>query len=122
MDDWKAKKPAFATLAVPGSVWLIAFFLVPLGFVWVMSFGEKSGIIDIIITWTPANYVRALETIYLEIVWKSVWISLLTTALCLAISFPIAFAISFARDRWKPILLLIVILPFWINLLIRTYA
>jgi spermidine/putrescine transport system permease protein len=34
----------------------------------------------------------------------------------------VAFAISFARDRWKPILLLVVILPFWINLLIRTYA
>ena len=47
---------------------------------------------------------------------------LLAGALCLVLAFPVAFAISFARDKWKPILLMIVILPFWINLLIRTYA
>jgi len=122
MDDWKAKKPVFATLFAPGSVWLTAFFLIPLGFVWVMSFGEKSGIIDIVISWTPDNYLRTIETIYLQIIWKSVWISALATGICLLLGFPVAFAISFARDRWKPILLLVVILPFWINLLIRTYA
>jgi spermidine/putrescine transport system permease protein len=38
------------------------------------------------------------------------------------ISFPVALAITFAPERWKPILLLLVILPFWTNLLIRTYA
>jgi spermidine/putrescine transport system permease protein len=40
----------------------------------------------------------------------------------LVISFPVALAITFAPERWKPILLLLVILPFWTNLLIRTYA
>jgi spermidine/putrescine transport system permease protein len=122
MDHWTSKKSVFATVFLPGTLWLLLFFLVPLAYVWLMSFGEKSGIVDIVLTWTSANYLRALESIYLEIIWKSVWISALATALCLVLSFPVAFAISFAQDRWKPLLLLIVILPFWINLLIRTYA
>ena len=42
--------------------------------------------------------------------------------LCLVIAFPVAFGISFAPPRWKPVLLLLIILPFWTNLLIRTYA
>ena len=42
--------------------------------------------------------------------------------LCLLTAYPIAFGICFAPERWKPLLLLLVILPFWINLLIRTYA
>ena len=122
MDSWRTNKAVFATVVTPGSVWLLVFFLVPLGFVWVMSFGEKAGIIDIDITGTLDNYARSLEAVYLQIIWKSVWISALTTALCLVVAFPVAFVISFAEDRWKPILLLLVILPFWINLLIRTYA
>src|SRR5687767_2057157 len=69
-----------------------------------------------------ANYVRALDPLYLDILWKSVWISALATVLCLILAYPIAFGICFAPNRWKPLLLLLVVLPFWINLLIRTYA
>ena len=46
----------------------------------------------------------------------------MTTFLCLVVAFPVAFFITFAPDRWKPLLLLAIILPFWTNLLIRTYA
>ena len=46
----------------------------------------------------------------------------LATLICLLIGYPVAFAIAFAPARWKPVLLLLVILPFWINALIRTYA
>jgi spermidine/putrescine transport system permease protein len=58
----------------------------------------------------------------LQIIWKSVWVSVLATAFCLLLAYPIAFGICFAPANWKPLLLLLVILPFWINLLIRTYA
>src|SRR5439155_1519664 len=68
------------------------------------------------------NYIRSFDPLYLEILWKSVWLSVLTTALCLVTAYPVAFGICFAPERWKPLLLLSVILPFWINLLIRTYA
>ncbi len=122
MESWKTNRFVFWVMSLPGTFWLLVFFLVPMSLVWIMSFGEKTGILTIDITWTLENYIRSTETVYLEIIWKSVWVSALATIACLLIAYPIAFAISFAPNRWKPWLLLAVILPFWINLLIRTYA
>ena len=122
METWRRNPLVFWIFLVPPTIWLAAFFLVPLGLIWVFSFGEKRGLVDIEITWSLANYVRALEPLYLQIIAKSLWMAGLTTAICLVVAFPVVFAISFAPPRWKPILLLLVILPFWTNLLIRTYA
>ncbi len=122
MESWRKHPLVFWVFALPGTFWLFVFFLAPLGFIWLMSFGEKRGIVDIEITWTLANYLRAFEPVYLGIIWKSVWISVLVTLLCLVIAYPVAFAIAFAKPKWKPWLLLGVILPFWVNMLIRTYA
>lgn len=121
-ESWRKNPGVFWFLALPGTFWLVVFFLVPLALVWLLSFGEKSGIVDIEITGTLSQYSRAMDPIYLQIIWKSIWISALATLVCLITAYPVAFAISFAPRRWKPILLLLVILPFWINLLIRTYA
>ncbi len=106
---------------VPG-LWLAGFFLLPLAFVWVLSFGEKQGLVAVDIVWTADNYLRALDPLYLGIVAKSLWIAALTTVICLAVGLPVALGIVFAPARWRPLLLLLVILPFWTNLLIRTYA
>ncbi|MFQ5467846.1 MAG: ABC transporter permease, partial [Kiloniellaceae bacterium] len=56
------------------------------------------------------------------IFWKSIWMAGLATVACLIVGYPIAFAIAFAPDRWKALLLLGLMVPFWINILIRTYA
>ena len=122
MDSWRRNPLVFWIFSIPPSLWLAVFFIAPLALVWVMSFGEKRGIVDIAITGTLENYWRALDPLYLQIFAKSFWYAGLTTAICLAVAFPIALAITFASPRWKPVLLLIVILPFWTNLLIRTYA
>ncbi|NIM27767.1 MAG: ABC transporter permease subunit [Gammaproteobacteria bacterium] len=122
MDSWRRTPLVFWILGIPPSVWLIAFFLAPLALVCAFSFGEKRGIVDIAITGTLENYWRALDPLYLQIFAKSFWFAGITTAICLVVAFPIALAITFASPRWKPVLLLIVILPFWTNLLIRTYA
>jgi spermidine/putrescine transport system permease protein len=128
LDNWKDNSKVFWILAAPGTFWLVFFFIIPLGFLFVMSFSSKA-IVDGQMSITEydyftglANYIRSFEPIYLVIIWKSIWISVLTTALCLVLAYPIAFGICFAPERWKPILLLLIILPFWINLLIRTYA
>jgi spermidine/putrescine transport system permease protein len=122
MDSWRKNPLVFWALNLPPSFWLIAFFLVPLGLVWVMSFGEKRGVVDIAITGSLDNYARALEPLYLQIFWKSIVMAGLATAICLVVGYPVAFAIAFAPARWKPPLLMAVVLPFWINILIRTYA
>ena len=108
---------------MPGTFWLVAFFMFPLGIIWALSFGEQISLTETEITGTLEHYIRALsEPVYLKIIWKSIWMSALATFFCLLIAYPIAFLISFLRGRWKMILLAAVILPFWINLLIRTYA
>jgi spermidine/putrescine transport system permease protein len=122
VDSWRANLRAFWTLGTPGTFWLLVFFLVPLAYMFGISFSEKISITENAFTGTLANYIRAFDAVYLQIIWKSIWISVLATAFCLLLAYPIAFGICFAPDKWKPLLLLLVILPFWINLLIRTYA
>ena len=122
MDGWRDRPQVFWTFFLPPTLWLAAFFLAPLALVWGFSFGEKRGLVEIAINGTLENYARALDPLYLGIFGKSFWFAGLTTLICLAVALPVAVAITFASPRWKPILLLLTILPFWTNLLIRTYA
>jgi len=98
------------------------FFTLPLAIMWVYSFAERGpqGQIEYAVSF--ANYIRAVEWIHLGIIWKSIWTAAIATAITFAIGFPLAMGIAFAPPKWKNPLLLMVILPFWTNLLIRTYA
>jgi spermidine/putrescine transport system permease protein len=120
--SWTKAKAVFAAALGPPLFWLVLFFLVPLAIVWAYSFGHNVGLTDIAITGTFKNYVRAVEPLYLKIFIKSAWVAALTTGLCLVIGFPVALAITFASEKTKTWLLLLIMLPFWTNLLIRTYA
>lgn len=122
MEDWKRQRGLFAAVGLAPTLWLLLFFIVPLAIMWAFSFGTNEGLTTIKITGTFGNYARAVEPLYLEIFGKSVAVAALTTAICLFVGFPIAMAISFASAKWKPWLLLLIMLPFWTNLLIRTYA
>jgi spermidine/putrescine transport system permease protein len=122
MENWRQNKLAFAVLALPPTAWLVIFFTVPLIIMWVYSFAERGpqGQIELAVNF--ANYLRAVEWIHLGIIWKSIWIAAITTVITFAVGFPLAMGIAFAPQKWKNPLLLLVILPFWTNLLIRTYA
>ncbi len=120
--SWKSARGIFAAALALPLFWLVVFFLFPLGIVWLYSFGENRGLTDIALTGTLSNYLRALEPLYLKIFVKSAGIAALTTGLCLVIGFPVALAITFAPPKAKGWLLMFIMLPFWTNLLIRTYA
>lgn len=118
----RQQRLAFLATALPPIAWVVVFFLAPLAIVWAYSFGQNQGLTEVDISGTFANYARALEPLYLQIFAKSVFVAGLTTLLCLVIGFPVALAITFASERWRAWLLLLIMLPFWTNLLIRTYA
>lgn len=120
--DWRRAKAGFAILLGPPLAWYLLFFVVPMAVVFAYSFGSNVGIADIEISGTFANYARALEPIYLSILAKSLAFAALATLICLVAGFPVALAISFATPTMKSWLLIGVMLPFWTNLLIRTYA
>lgn len=122
MRDWKEDKRFFwATMLLP-TFWFVAFFVIPMAMVWAYSVGENQGPVDVAITGTFKNYAKAFSPEVLKVMWDSVWISLLTTLICLVVGFPVALAMTFADEKQKAWLLLLVMLPFWTNLLIRTYA
>jgi spermidine/putrescine transport system permease protein len=121
-ESWRRAKAVFATLAVPPVFWLVAFFLAPLAIIWAYSFGDNKNLVEIAIDGTFANYAHAITPLYLGIIAKSFWFAAVTTVFCLIIGFPVAVAITFASEKTKVWLLLLVMLPFWTNLLIRTYA
>jgi spermidine/putrescine transport system permease protein len=121
-DDWRGARGVFAVLLAPPVLWLLLFFIVPLAVIWGYSFGENVSLTEIAINGTFANYARALKPLYLAILVKSIGMAALTTLVCLIVAFPVAIAITFASNRAKVWLLLLVMLPFWTNLLIRTYA
>jgi spermidine/putrescine transport system permease protein len=117
------RRVAGAILVVPGAAWLVLFFLVPLGIIFVVSFGSR-GPLDKIVFDAPSldNYRRALDPTFLPTLWNSLRYAFATTVLSLAIGYPVAYWISRYGGRNKALLLVIVMLPFWTSYLIRTYA
>jgi spermidine/putrescine transport system permease protein len=122
MQDWKTDKKSFWAVSSAPLAWTLLFFILPMLFVWLYSFGTNQGLTDIEISGTLDNYKRATEWLYVSIFLKSLAVAALVTLICLVVGFPIAMALTFASEKWRPWLLLAIMLPFWTNLLIRTYA
>lgn len=121
-ESWRREPRVFFALGLPQGLWLLAFFLIPLAGIFLLSFSEKTGLISHELTFTFENYLRVLQPVYLGVFAKSLLIAALATLICLGVGFPVAFAIAFAPPHLKLPLLIAVTLPFWINILVRTYA
>jgi spermidine/putrescine transport system permease protein len=111
-----------AGLLTPVTIWLGLFFLAPLLLVVVYSFGVSGVYGGITIGFNPANYLKVLDPLYLEIIGRSFVIAALTTLLCLVLGYPLAYFITFRGGRWKTALILLVMIPFWTSLLVRAYS
>lgn len=122
LEDYKQQPKVFAAFALPTLIWLLLFFVAPLGIIWLYSFGENVSLVDIETTWTLDNYARIFQPEILELLRRSLWIAGIATLICLVIAYPVALLIATASPNAKPWLLLLIMLPFWTNLLIRTYA
>jgi spermidine/putrescine transport system permease protein len=109
-------------LASPAIAWLIVFFLLPLAFVAVSSvLSRGTGGVPVPPA-TLGHYVRTL-TVFDGVLWRTLAFALLSTGLCLALGYPLAYFIARRRDpRVRMVLLFLVLLPFWTNFLVRTYA
>jgi spermidine/putrescine transport system permease protein len=114
----------------PPLLYLLVFFAIPSLIMLLASFrtpGEFGGLAPLVedghVTLNADSYVRFFtESIYAEIFLKSVVYALITTLFCLALAYPLAALIARSSKRYRDLLLLLVILPFWSNFLIRVYA
>lgn len=111
-----------AGLLSPVAFWLGLFFLVPLLLILAYSFGTSGVYGGITLGFNPANYLKVFDPLYLEIIGRTLVIAVLNTLLCLALGYPLAYFIVFRGGRWKHTLILMVMIPFWTSLLVRSYA
>ena len=109
-------------LLLPATIWLLIFFIIPLIIVLVYSFLERGTYGGVTWEFTLKNYQRLVNDLYLNIFWRSLGLASLTTLICLIIGYPLAFFIATSSTRWRNLLLFLVIIPFWTNFLVRTYA
>jgi spermidine/putrescine transport system permease protein len=117
-------------VAGPPLLYLLVFFAVPSLIMVLASFrtpGEFGGLAPLVeegrLDLNLDSYARFFsESIYARIFLKSMWYALLTTLFCLALAYPLAALVARSQKRYRDLLLLLVILPFWSNFLIRVYA
>ena len=122
MPEKKANKSA-SLLLTPGLFWLLLFIVAPIVIVVVVSFATRGAYGKTIYDFTIGNYARAFTALYLPAYWRTFWVALLTTLLCILVSYPVAYYIALrASGKWKRILLVLTVVPFWTSFLIRTYA
>ncbi|MDB6123628.1 MAG: Binding-protein-dependent transport system inner rane component [Pedosphaera sp.] len=113
----------------PGLVWLVLLLLIPLAALGVISFLSRGDYGEIQLPFTLENYKRLLgfgllgfDSLYPAILLRSLALGAGTALICVVTGLPLAFFISRLPARFKTPALTLVIIPFWTNLLIRTYA
>jgi len=123
LGKWLVSGPPLAYLlvffAVPTLIMVLASFRTPGEFGGLAPLVDEAGKLDLNVD----SYARFFtESVYAEVFLKSVWYAVLTTFACLALAYPLAALIATSPKKYRDLLLLLVILPFWSNFLIRVYA
>jgi spermidine/putrescine transport system permease protein len=110
-------------LLSPALLWLLLFIVAPLAIVVIVSLATRGPYGRTVYEFTPSNFLRAFDPLYLRAYWRTAWIATTTTLLCAVVSYPVAYYLALrAPERWKRPLLVLTVIPFWTSFLIRTYA
>ena len=118
----RIRAPRFA-LALPAWIWFVFFFALPVLWIVYYSFGYKPDIFHPIATdkLSLVSYREAISSAFLHVFAQTLQISILGTALCFLIGFPFAYWLATrVAPRWRGVLLGLVIVPFFVNFLVRT--
>lgn len=109
-------------LAVPYMVWAILLLALPMVLILFYSVaGDGNKILDV--SFTLENYKKFFtDKDFLTVLWRSVKIAVETTLLCVLIGYPIAYFIARSTEKWRNLFILLITIPMWINMLVRTYA
>jgi spermidine/putrescine transport system permease protein len=113
----------------PGIAWVTVFLLLPLLFIVAISFASRGTYGDIQWRFTLDNYKRFLgfgvfgfDPLYPQIVLRSLVMAAVTVTLCIIAALPLTFFIARLPRSWRHLAVMLVVIPFWTNMLIRTYA
>ncbi len=121
----KAHKWRVFGLIFPSLFWLVIFFAIPLLLVLAMSFGERGTYGGVVWNLNIENFTRFInleDPLYLRIFGRTIFIAAITTLISFIIGYPLAFWIASQSQARRNTLLLLLMVPFWTNFLVRTYA
>lgn len=119
----KQKITSIRLLVIPYLLWLLLFLLGPLVFVFVTSFLTKGLWGGVEFQVSLENYQRAFDPLYLQVIWSSLKLALSTAFSCLIIGYPMAwFMVQIKSSYLRKILLILIMLPFMSNFVVRAYA
>ena len=112
----------FSQLAAPYVVWVALMILLPMLLILFYAFTDSgNGVVNF--TFTLDHFIRFFtDHDFLLILWRTLVIAFKTTVICILLGYPIAYFIARSSDRVRNILVLVITLPTWINMLVRTYA
>lgn len=102
------------TASVPYGIWVSIFIVVPMILVVIFAFTDKSG------NFTLSNIAAVGQ--YSNVFLRSIWLGAIATAISLLVGYPLAYIISRSGMRAQSVLIMLVMLPMWMNFLLRTYA
>ena len=109
-------------LLVPALGWFFWFLLIPLSIVIMYSLSTKGTYGGVVYRWNLESYLRAADWIYLRIFWNSFKLATFTVFCCLLLGYPMAYVMATSSARVRSILLILVVIPFWTNFVVRAYA
>jgi spermidine/putrescine transport system permease protein len=109
-------------VTAPTLAWLIVLFVIPTLTIFAIAFRPVNLDGGIGPGWTLETWRSLINPNYPTIVWRTVWLSVVTTAICIALSVPCGFFMARVGATWRQYLLLLVIVPFWTNFLVRVFA
>ena len=101
-------------ISAPYTIWMTLFIIVPMGLVAFFAFTDKSG------AFTLDNIARVGQ--YSNVFLHSIWLGALATFISLLLGYPLAYIIAKAAPNRQSFLILLIMLPMWMNFLLRTYA
>jgi spermidine/putrescine transport system permease protein len=107
---------------MPALGWFLWFLLIPLSIVAVYSVSTKGTYGGVVFRLSAENYLRATDWIYLRIFWNSFKLATLTATSCLLLGYPMAYVMATSGARIRSLLLVLVVIPFWTNFVVRAYA
>ncbi|MES2507707.1 MAG: ABC transporter permease [Verrucomicrobiota bacterium] len=109
-------------LTLPSLGWLLVFFALPCVLILGLAFRTsdlRGGVGD---AWTLETVKSLADSQYVPVVWKTLWMSVATTGICLALALPVSWALARMGTAWRQMVLLLIIVPFLTNFIIRIFA
>lgn len=104
------------------ALWALVFIIFPLILIFVYALNGSGGTGLDNFQFSLGNYRRFFESLYISTLWVSLKLAILSTILCLLIGYPVAYIISKLNERLRSNLILLLVIPMWMNFLLRTYA